>query len=346
MIKKLLLTAALLPPGLAYGQVSAPLDPPVIPAPAAAAGFTTPVMLNNFATVASNWPSQNIVQCGASASVSGQPSTWHFVLQGTNGAASCAHASLVTDSACGNCQALNFKYPLSDNSSPGSGPRQQEGISWPAFTNGSSTVNTWMPNAFYTKITFRFDANTMIQGGTGSWGDNSWWTTSGTCCAAISTSVDENMGETTDSSLGDGQGSGTLTNFGGGYWEWTNFGCEGSSNTCNLFGYTNATLNMSVYHTLEFLWTNNGSNSSYVCSWVDANGSYSGPGFQGCSGGSLVNSSNYSEHDRVFNIFMGAFNNDMLYNANVYIQDYEVWSCPSFATGTCAGTLVTHWPFP
>ena len=32
MIKKLLLTAALLTPGLAYGQVSAPLDPPVAPA--------------------------------------------------------------------------------------------------------------------------------------------------------------------------------------------------------------------------------------------------------------------------------------------------------------------------
>jgi glucuronoarabinoxylan endo-1,4-beta-xylanase len=36
MIKKLLLTAALLAPGLAYGQVSAPLDPPVVPAQSSA----------------------------------------------------------------------------------------------------------------------------------------------------------------------------------------------------------------------------------------------------------------------------------------------------------------------
>ena len=57
MIKELLWTAALLAPGLAYGQISAPLDPPVVPAggsapvapaPAQASGFTTCVVCMDF----------------------------------------------------------------------------------------------------------------------------------------------------------------------------------------------------------------------------------------------------------------------------------------------------------
>jgi hypothetical protein len=87
MIKKVLLTAALLAPGLAYGQVSAPLDPPVVPAgsapvapaPAQAAGFTTCVMCIDFtAPTGGVWTSNGTgaaayQPAGVNAS---QPSTW------------------------------------------------------------------------------------------------------------------------------------------------------------------------------------------------------------------------------------------------------------------------------
>jgi hypothetical protein len=290
-------------------------------------------MQNNFATVnASTWLANNIVQCGATPSTSGNPSTWTFQSYfAANSSLPCGRTSIVTDPAC-NCQVLQFQLLTSDTGGSG----YKGALTWPwKGTQGSNS--TWLPNAYYAKLTFRYDTQSLIQGGPGHWGDNSWFSTPGD--GGHSTWLDENIGENTNNTLGDGQNTGTLTQFGGGYWEWY---VPGGGN--NLFGGYNPTLNMSIYHTIEVLWTNNGSSSAYVCEWLDANGNYTGPGYLGCNGGSLVNSVNYSEHDRIMAITLGAFGGAITNTATAYIQDYEVWVCPSFISSTCSSTVIASWP--
>lgn len=332
MIKKLFFVALLLlTPGLAYGLASITLPGQVVPgssvpAPAAAAGFMTPVLNIDFTSVAGNWPAHNIVQCGASPSVSGQPSTWVF--QSFN----IPCPQIVND---GGTNALLVQAAAG---TPG-----KAGISWPGLSDVGSPPNTWMPNAFYGRFTFHVDTPTLVQGGTNNWGDVEWWSTAGSCC--LTTNLDENMGEATNNSVGQGSGTDTL---GGGFWEWTPEGCNPSLRQCNIFGNTfGVNWNLTVYHTIEVLWTTDGSSKVAVCSWLDANGNYNGSAFQGCSSGSLVNSVNYVEHDRVINFDMGEFGGGARAStSNGWIQNYQIWSCPNFISTVCAGAVVDHWPFP
>jgi hypothetical protein len=340
MIKKFFLMAALLTPGLAYGDASNTLNGPQVnpagsdpPAPATAAGFTTPVMKVDFTTVDSTWPANNIVECGASESVGGQPSGWHFhIVAPGNISLPCARATIVTDTAAGpsgSHQALQFQYLTTDPPANGSGAN----LSWP-YKGFNGNAGPWMPDAYYAKIVFRWDAQTVYQNGNS---DDGWWSTSAS--TGLSTWADLNMGETTYG----GATSAGHNSWGGGYWEWVTGGCSPGSPSpphCNLFaGVTSPVIDFTTYHTFEFLWTQDGSANAAECYWMDGV-------LQNCGSGSFVNSVNYSEHDRIINWAMGVTYNtsNLSNNATGYIQDYEVWSCPGFATGTCAGTVISHWP--
>src|SRR5215471_12907651 len=131
---------------------AAPPIPPSgggVPIPATAAGFTTPALKVDFTAVASTWPNSNIVECGASESVGGSPSSWHFhVTAPGNVGLPCARTSIVTDTAAGpsgSHQALRFQYLTSDPA-PSSGGQGAQ-FSWPQkpFIGNSGP---WMPNGY------------------------------------------------------------------------------------------------------------------------------------------------------------------------------------------------------
>jgi hypothetical protein len=103
MIKRLFVTAFLLMPSLAYGaSTSAPLSVEVLPAPvvpalARAVGSTTQVLNADFTSEAYSNLSTFVVNCGASNSVSGDPSGWHFYLNHTytsGGTLPCSNLSI------------------------------------------------------------------------------------------------------------------------------------------------------------------------------------------------------------------------------------------------------------
>jgi hypothetical protein len=345
MIKKLLLTAALLAPGLAYGQVSAPLDPPVVPAgqvpaPAAAAGFTANVLKADFTTSGNFWSNtaNYLINCGAAASVPNQPSTWHFdyrVYQ-TETTLPCSRTVITTDTGGGGNQALELILTTADYAANVSGnPPQTNGyLSFPSHVTGASTT-PWLPNEMYTKVVYREDSSSFNQGvsqGHTVYGADTWWSQSITFGAAY---LDEDYAELapfTPNSCSSSSGA-----FFGKLW-------EGPTN--NLSSQVCSTLSdFTQYHALETLITSNENTDITLCEWLDGT-------LTGCTirPFSLVNNNGfaYTKHDR--SVFMSngvipavtAINNDL----HVFIKSIEIWSCPNFATQTCPGTIVDHWPFP
>src|SRR5712671_1773582 len=320
MIKKLLFMIALLAPGLAYGvdpsadlsvRIVPPGSPPAVPAPAAAAGFTNPVVQADFTTGSGFWstPANYIVECGAAASTPQVPATWHFHVGLTfGGGLPCARANIVSD---GGLSALQVKVLRGD---PGDGSHGRGGLIFPALWGEQNGNSNWMPNAYYIRLTFRFDSQTLTQGGPGAYGDDEFWSTGGSY-PGVTTWVDLNVGETQNDNVGN------LVRFAGGYWEWQSGGCQGPPFICNLFGtHDPPRFDMTQYHTIEMLWTSDGSSIAASCEWLDANGNYNGPGFLGCGSGSYVNGSNYSEHSRIYYLDMGKVGGVITSDATVWVR--------------------------
>jgi hypothetical protein len=199
MIKTLFFAAALLVPGLAdAGTPSADLSGQIVPAgsgiscdqgpnvgaiPAAAqaAGFTHCALNADFTSNTTDANGINfsntstfIDQCGANTSI------YHFSLGlgfGPNGGpgdtvAPCNYATIVNDSAGGASQALKLIYNSSDqanfltccanSSHPFNGPRVTQ-LSWP--TNFNNSIGSNIPPFYYVEITFRIPQSSVTVSG-------------------------------------------------------------------------------------------------------------------------------------------------------------------------------------
>jgi hypothetical protein len=340
MIKKLLLTAALLAPGLAYGQVSAPLDPPVtpagsaVPAPAAAAGFTTKVIDIDFTALGSN-PASYVTNCGAGASVPNQPSTWHFIalLSQTTDRQQCARTAI--DNTTGT-QALLYTFASTDWVAP----YDDSGVLFfPAGITIGSNGTSWLPNEFYWEATMRSDHNTVFQNAPTATGHLNWWAFN------ASRTIPNNNGEYIENY--DYFESYSAPQSNPGLWtpnqiqEWNPSGAItgwGSSfpTTADI---------TSTYHKFAGLTTSDEHSQLYMCMWVD-------DGFIGCSSipAGLATAAAYKYRDNVLALNLGVFSTPQnprpTYDMHLWIKSFKVYSCANVATSTCPGTMVTHWPFP
>ena len=317
MNKKLFFIAALLAPGLTYGaDISAPLSGQVVsagstsavPAPAAAAGFTTQVLNADFTSAAWANPANYVVSCGATQSVSNQPSTWHFYSGLAFGSAlPCSRTSIMTDPVFGN-QTLRFQYLVSDYQTTYDG--------WLSFPSNFGKTGL-LPNELYTRIVWRSDAGTINQQGGSNVGHLAYWSTTMSYRTPKYWN-DENFKE----SFANLQWKNSL-------WEWPEQLVVSNSLQ---------TVDMTQYHTMESLVTSDENTNVYECTWLDGT-------FIDCIHQSFIHSQTYSEHNRAVILALGVYGQPPVSNMTAYIKSIEIYSCPNFATSTCPGTMVTTWPF-
>lgn len=340
MIKKLFV-AALLVPGLAYGAnpsadlsvqiVPAGSPAPAVPAQAAAAGFTTQVLNADFTQTTGTWSNTAnfMTNCGAAESVPNQPATWHFTAfdwPSRNPLSCLPYTQLVTDSGS---QVLKFVQPKN-------GSEHDQDMGFPHQLGGGSDVTSWLPPEYYSKIVVRMDNAGIWQ--------------SPDCCIR-----------------GQGVFWSTTTTYGGTAWwdeDFTEFGWAGDANSYKFEGqsqegnHTGGFVShccsdtafgaidiSSGYHTLETLVTSNETSNMSLCIWWDGS-------FVGCTGGGLTLGSGYAykARDRAYYLALNTINNSGRPPPNadliMYIKSLQIFSCANFATGTCPGTIVDHWPFP
>jgi hypothetical protein len=345
MIKRLLLTAALLAPALAYGQLSVPLSPlppvapaqdPTVPAPAAAAGFTTPVINADFTTPGNFWSNtaNYITNCGAAASVPNQPTTWHFTNAQTftNNQSPCSQTSIVIDTAGGGNQALRKLLGVGEVST------NDGSLTFPT-PYGQGGASSWLPNERFIVVTARLDCLTRYQqacppgfvaGQTN--GEVAFWSTEATGLPAW---IDLNDLET-------GYPSRCCS--------WNGSIGDFSHALPDAFPVASATDPMTAYHTIATLYTSDESSAIWACQWVDPNPSYT-TGFIGCISYTGASSGQYTQHNRYYLLSTSliptkARGGVQSYPMSLWIKSFAMWSCTNFATQTCPGTMVTHWPFP
>jgi hypothetical protein len=348
MIKQLLLTAALLAPGLASGQVSAPLpvDPTVVPAPpgqglegdpaqdppapAAAAGFTNHIIAADFTSPAYSNTASFIVNCGASASVSGQPSTWHYYLN--LGSSSATPGSGYPGSLCGNItmvsdppysQVMRLTYPVSQFSSS----NNQITMTFPGEYAGSYAGGQWLPTELYEKIVLRAPASSWAQ----STPDGSQRTvppggdTGGQWLFEI-TSEPYN-----------GKAHATINSWPGNYQA-----VDPAGVVYNWPGgdYTG-------YQTIEALYTSDESTNLWECVWLNANPTYT-TGFQGCMPTYTTGFSvpNLTKAKNMIEFLVALSNNGTDGDTQAFIKSWDVYVCPGSPASTCPGTMITTWPPP
>lgn len=331
MIKELLLTTTLLAPGLAYGQVSAPLDPPVIPAPAAAAGFTNHILAADFTSPAYSNTANFIVNCGASPSVSGQPSTWHWYINYpfTSGQTlPCRDAIITSDGALP--QVLQYTFPPAQWSSPN---HLTGNLVWPGEYGTSYANGYWLPTEIYIKVVLRVPQTTWVPNpgdsaytaiqqsippggnGGGSWLDT---LTQETECGGPSPCPSHGLINTWP---GNGYVTDLPYNFPGG--------------------------NYTGYQTIEAITTSDESTNEWECIWLNANATYT-TGFVGCNptyttGFNVANLT--KAHDMLNFISIGNIYRIPANNLPVYFKSIDIWTCPGAPASTCPGTMITHWPF-
>jgi hypothetical protein len=338
MIKQLFFTAALLAPSLAYAgnpsadltiQIVPPPPPnPGVPAPAAAAGFTTPVIRADFTVPGNFWSNtaNYITNCGAAASVPGQPATWHFTTFGVsnNQLAPCSRTSIVTDPVYGG-QVLNEQMQPNDLSG------DSMSLGFPV-ANKSGGGHTWLPNNYYIRIVARCDAGCVYYTGTVQ-GHMAFWAR--TTNYGESTWVDQDDFET------GWNGNQPL------YLSQTDEWYNGGANR-NFATYTktpNGTPDITQYLTIEALYTSDGSTKTAQCIWV--NGTLAA---SPCSTGSFQFPASYGRISRDWESSLSWYPPGapccLPINANFYIKSLEIWSCANVGVSTCPGTIVDHWPFP
>lgn len=348
MIKKLLLTAALLAPGLAYGQVSASLDPPVtpggqdpaVPAPAANAGLTTLAANFDFvnnqmcvydgrspACVAAS-PLSNWLDCvGTDAT-----KIWHRGWPGSTTTVAC-------DSNAISLQTDQGKTVLVLHYNPSYGnlglTGNNDSVSIQTITNGTGngTPTFVFPQGFYYEATYRIgDANSNPAGS--SYQNSVWSWQIGSC------TVDMQLAE-----LFTVNGGGNHAGGGAGGWcpandggqvQWVDFQPN------NLPpGYARTD-----YHKYGGLRTHNGSTSMPACMFVDdilmVNNYGGSPG--GYCQPNQLQTDNTIFSNRTWSVAWIA-SSDSFYNAPrpttddyMYLQYIRVWSCASWPTHDCRGT--------
>ncbi len=336
MIKKLLLTAALLAPGLAYGQVPttcpspappgttcSPLDPPVIPAPAAAAGFTTQVLNADFSQPSyaniANW----IDGCGG-------PTTgyrWGYAYYGDGnrqyGQPSCSRITQEYDASVGK-NVLHFQAQNGDSTYPAAGAQNGINLSWPEA--GGATGSPTIGSEMYVKLTFRFSAASLTQlpvppalanppGQTYYVANYFDYTKPG-----VSNWVEPDMFEVVANS-----NTGSGWQWGDGTIEWPSF---------NGIWPPAFSSDLTAYHTISTLFTSDGTQLS-KCEYLDGDD----PAHKlGCWKYTATVPVVLTATDKV--ITLGIGNKQLVNTVDLYVQDMQVWMCANWQTQACIGTLV------
>lgn len=348
MIKKILLTAALLVPGLAYGQVSTPLDPPVTPAgqdptpppQAAAAGFTT--LAYNFDFSQSTYATQsNWLDCvGTDTS-----KPWHVGFPGGITSLPCniKQATDPLDSSTvmrlqylASYSSYGLGYPPSGSGPPPGGSPNYNYVSMMGAPNGSvggssghATIS--FPD-YYIEGTYRLDSTYptgLINGHNSSGPDGLWsWQEPGDA-------IECEFAEIYGSSNGFGDG-------GCGNWH------PGGSHLANWISYDPSQnqhippgWNVTAYHTYGALYTSDGATSIKVCHYIDNI-------LQTCFEMSPV-AGQFNQRTWPI-IWVGSdVNGGPLVDTNEYVKNIHVFSCPNWATQQCNGTTLfnsgglTYW---
>ena len=345
MIKILLLTAALLAPDLAYGQVTAPLDPPVVPAPAAAAGFTTLAAHYDFTqTLPANW-----IDCIPS---DGAAHMFYFGAQSyfrTDVAAQnppCSSVSQATDPLTGGL-ALKLAW-LPSYASFLSDCYFCAGVGI-SLVNKAGTHYTAFPANSYIRIRYR---RTPTQTGT-YWGFyNPLAVLNGTLNsnAEIEYDIIEDYG----SSLVGAYDSAihvTGTPGDGGY-VWDGACTSASGNVCASGPYLGAGYDPTQYHTYDLLTTSDGSTSIVSCSFVDVptpgtSASIACLNFHG-PGSAQYHQYNVLSFGGECQINgSGACYTIPAVEEDAWITDIEVWTCPGWTSGSyCNGGTLVNAPPP
>ena len=335
MIRQLLFIAALLAPGLAYGgtatnTLNAPqvVDPPgsssaacdygpnnsgPVPAPAAAAGFTTCALNADFSHAFFSNISSWLGNCG------GNPGLWGFYWDiRFGGPAPCSRVDMETDSGIGK-QVLHLQFQPGDVSN----------VAWALDFPGwaSATQHQYMfPGQLYFQITFRFTPASLTEGGAPAGPldiyENGW--TNG-CCGVENDFIEYTGGN---------------PHWGGGQIEWVN------GNAAYFTPVTSITMDFTQYHTLGVLVTSDGGTVISKCTWVDGAG-------QGCTqvhpatvsgcDTSCVSAS-FSQHGGILAVWEGQGSQNIgSQNVDMYIQSEQAWTCSGYrsASNQCFGTVIT-----
>jgi hypothetical protein len=296
-----------------------------VPAPAQAAGFTTPVLQADFTVPGNFWSNtaNYITNCGAADSVSGQPSTWHFTNSQWAPAFNtlpCSRTSIMTDPTYGG-QVLNQLLKPTDTYTDSNGQTQCGGaLEFPAHT---SQHGTFLPISYYIQFVFRGDAGTVQYTGS-TWGHPSWW----------SHTVDWQSPSYVDNNDWELMINGPSRWFCGDYQEWPE-GYQTNSGGCTAPG----TPDITQYHTLEVLYTSDGSTKAAQCEWLDG-------ALQWCNAGSFAHSTTYAEKDKTWDSSLTTYGGLTLVDENLYFKSIMIFSCANVGTSTCFGTVIDHWPFP
>jgi hypothetical protein len=330
MIKKLLLTAALLAPGLAYGQVSAPLDPPVTPT---GQGPTPPpqAVAAGFTTLAANWDwttGQMCVYDGRSpACVPASPlSNWLETTGDTNSAyqwhcdnsALPCNVSIITD---GSVSVLDAKYLQSYGGFGRTGGQNYVEITTVLNNNNPPYGPVVFPPGLYIEAVYRQVALTPNR------------TASNLSVFGYSTganSFDAEPGElyNTNSVAADGSAGNFLHPGQGFIWD--------SPTTPTLpGGYSNL-----AYHKYADLITNNHSNSIIACAYADDIWQKDPATFNGCH--DLTPTSGQIDNRYEFNITTGA--NWSPYpdaDEDLLVKYIRIWSCATWTTTQCPGSTLS-----
>ena len=328
MINKLLLTAALLAPCLAYGQVSAPLDPPVIPPQAAAAGFTT--LLANF-----DWSNNSLCATTTGASsptcVAASPaSNWldctgtdttKFLHYASAGGLPCSQIGVGTDPATGK-QSLYFQLVPSN-------PANGVNLTLQTAPYGASVKNagytTW-PHGMYVEAEYRLDWVDSFNSGPNTDGPYTWQ--NNTPCV-----LDFQIGELYPA-------NGGAANSDVKYWcpetglgfYWVTYNA----------GFPIAGWSPTQTHIYGGLRTTNGSNSIVSCPYIDNTFVVQSGQVGGCNQ-QYPPSSPVIHGARTWAI-MGVANNgtsQVSATRTLWIHWLRVWTCANGASGECNGTTLT-----
>jgi hypothetical protein len=322
MIKKLLLTAALLAPALAYCQLGVPLNPlppvappaqdPTVPAPAAAAGFTTLALNADFSQPAYSNIATWVDGCGGPTSGYRWVYSYYSYIQG----APCGDLIMETDSSIGK-QVLHFQTHPGDTTPPGAS-YQALVLAWPDHAFQASAVN-WIGSQMYMEITFRIDAASLAQ--------STGFVIGGGDLTA--TNQPGNWLEPDIMEIHSNSNDGTGWVYGDGTIEWVNYAISNG-----LFSNPpgNLRLDMTAYHTIGTLFTSNTTDFA-KCYYLDGTK-------LGCWSFTLTNPSILPKLDQIFVWGNGAPAQSN--NVDTYIQSINIWMCANWKTQACVGTLINQ----
>jgi hypothetical protein len=335
MIKKVFFMAALLVPGLAYaGSPSAdlsvqvvPAGPnPAVPAPAAAAGFTTLALNADFTSPAYSNKSTFVNECGATATP-----RWHWTLSLTSISLSCNDISVVSDGAIP--QVLHIAFPPSEwTQGKPQGALTFPGVGYQQPTPCGTSIDCY-PVETYIEVVYRTSLASWNQSGSnvgdlgfypvgrgfkpdGSYPPNDWY----------EADMVESLGLST-ANPSHGGGWGGMIN-----------------GTFNFGPVTFWNMDGTQYHKLGVLVTDNGgtgTTSAWKCTWIDDVLVTSVGGNGNCVRQLGYSPVVFSQHDNSIEMNIGTFPNSTapVNPVEAWVQYIRVFECPGWKTGECPGTV-------